>query len=294
MSPPLFRRCEAAATLTLVVSLLVAVVAGEAVAQDTADYFRANCKACHTIGGGPLSGPDLKDVTERKDREWLIRFMRDPKAVIDSGDEYAQKIWKDSREVYMPALPGVAERGEELLNLIEAESKLEQSQFKGLPVSDRPFTDEDRKKGRQIFLGMQRLEAGGAACISCHSMHDTPTLGGGRLVPEKSDLTQVFGQPEHRDRKAFSNWLADPPSPNMKAAFRDHRLTADEVHALVAYFEDASKRGTAAQPVVARIAFLLSGLAGAVVLIFSFDAIWKRRFHAVRRPLVDANATRGH
>ena len=27
-------------------------------AQDTDDYFRQKCFSCHTIGGGPLTGPD--------------------------------------------------------------------------------------------------------------------------------------------------------------------------------------------------------------------------------------------
>ena len=53
--------------------------------QDSPDFFRQNCMNCHTIGGGRLTGPDLKDVSQRKDREWLIGFMMNPKAYIDSG-----------------------------------------------------------------------------------------------------------------------------------------------------------------------------------------------------------------
>ena len=59
--------------------------------QDTTDYYRQNCMNCHTIGGGPLTGPDLKSVTERQDREWLVGFMQNPQAVIASGDPYALK-----------------------------------------------------------------------------------------------------------------------------------------------------------------------------------------------------------
>ena len=105
-------------------------------AQDTPDYFKQNCTNCHTIGGGPLTGPDLKNVLQRaqknkKNRAWLIRFMMNPKAVIDSGDPYAQQMYEKSRRVLMPTLPGLTrERAEKLLDLIEAESKLEKSQFK--------------------------------------------------------------------------------------------------------------------------------------------------------------------
>ncbi len=55
------------------------------------------------------------------------------------------------------------------------------------------------------FLAQQRLEAGGAACISCHSMHDVAALGGGRLGP---DLTNVYERLE--GRKALSAWLVAP------------------------------------------------------------------------------------
>ncbi len=123
-------------------------------AQDSPEFFRQNCMNCHTIGGGRLTGPDLKNVSQRKDREWLIGFMMNPKSSIDGGDPYALKIFEDSRKVPMPVLPGMTrERCENLLDLIDAESQLEESQFKGLQISDEPFTDADRDRGRKLFLG---------------------------------------------------------------------------------------------------------------------------------------------
>lgn len=53
----------------IVLLLLPAIAA----AQDAADFFRQNCVSCHTIGGGRLTGPDLKDVLTRKDRAWLTQ-----------------------------------------------------------------------------------------------------------------------------------------------------------------------------------------------------------------------------
>ena len=115
--------------------------------QDTPDYFRQNCLSCHTIGGGRLTGPDLKDVTQRKDRNWLASFMMNPRAVLDSGDAYALKLLEESRNVPMPTLPGLdRERADKLLDLIEAESKLDESQFRGLQISTRPFTDETKQE----------------------------------------------------------------------------------------------------------------------------------------------------
>jgi mono/diheme cytochrome c family protein len=75
--------------------------------EETIGFFRQNCTSCHTIGGGRLAGPDLKDVTTRKDRAWLVRFVLDPKGTIDSGDAYAQQIFREARGVYMQPIPGL-------------------------------------------------------------------------------------------------------------------------------------------------------------------------------------------
>lgn len=267
----------------IIASAILAIASSPSLrAQDTPDYFRQNCMSCHTIGGGRLTGPDLKDVTQRKDRAWLAAFMANPKAVIDRGDPYALKILEESRNIPMPTLPGLTkERLENLLNLIEAESKLETSQFKGLQLSSKPFTDADRALGRDIFLGYRILEAGGTSCISCHSMFDIPALGGGRLGP---DLTNIYER--LKGRRALSAWLMAPGTETMLPIFKNHPLNADEINALAAYFE-ASAGERAADPTVNRIALLLLGLTGSAVLIFSFDAIWKRRFQSVRRTLVN-------
>ena len=76
---------------------------GLSLAQETAAYFKANCASCHTIGGGRLTGPDLKDVVKRageagKDRDWLITYIQDPQRMINSGDPYATRLLQEARE----------------------------------------------------------------------------------------------------------------------------------------------------------------------------------------------------
>lgn len=266
----------------LVALLLLFGVSRLAFAQDTPDYYRANCMNCHTIGGGRLTGPDLKDVGKRKDAEWLMRFMQNPKAMIDSGDPYALKMADESRGVVMPTLPGMTRyRAEQILKLIEDESKLEKSQFEGIKVSSKPFTDADRTAGHSIFIGTQPLKKGGSACIACHSVHGLSALGGGRLGP---DLTKVYER--LKGRKSLSAWLMAPATETMQPIFKNRPLEAEEIHSLAAYFEDEAKYSEADSS-VNRMAFLLLGLGLATAAIFLFDVIWKKRFHAVRRPLVD-------
>ncbi len=263
---------------TLVAMALPAVAMG----QESARYFRANCMTCHTIGGGRLTGPDLKDVTKRKDKEWLIKFIQNPSAMIDSGDPYAAKLLEEARGVKMPVVAGMnAARAADMIALIEAESKLPESQFQGAKFSTKPFTDKDRATGRAIFVGSQKLKNGGTACNSCHSMYDLPAFGGGRLGP---DLTLVYER--LKGRKALSAWLISPATETMQPVFKDHPLEVEEINSLVAYFEEAAGH-TEANASVTRIAFLLSGLVLATAIIFLFDVLWKGRFRAVRRPLVE-------
>ena len=77
--------------------------------QDTPDYYRAHCMICHTIGGGRLTGPDLKDLSQRKDRDWLTAFILNPRAVIDSGDPYAVELFEQANRTLMPTVPGLSE-----------------------------------------------------------------------------------------------------------------------------------------------------------------------------------------
>lgn len=187
-SPHRSRHCGTAGLAVTLLAMLITLSAAS-FGQDTPDYYRANCMNCHTIGGGRLTGPDLKDVGERKDAEWLIAFMQNPRAVVESGDPYAAKLVDETPgRAIMPTPPAMTRyRAEQILKLIEAESQLEKSQFQGVKVSSKPFTDADRTVGRQIFTGARPLANGGAACNACHSMHDLSALGTRRWGPSHDD-----------------------------------------------------------------------------------------------------------
>ncbi len=257
-------------------------------AQEAADYFRQNCVSCHTIGGGRLTGPDLKGVTERQDRDWLARFIVTPQSVIDSGDPYAAKLLQEARGVVMPSVAGMTrERAESLLDLIETESRLEESQFVGLQMSDRPFTALDVATGRDLFTGVKPLAGGGPPCISCHTVKGLNMLGGGRLGV---DLTRVYERLE--GRRNLASWLFAPATPVMQPVFQKQPLETEEILALVALFEETAGGGGEDTP-VPLLTFFLFGLGGAIAGLLLLDSTWKNRFRAVRKPLVENRRLRG-
>ncbi len=264
---------------TLVISLLI--YSAFARGQQAADDYRQNCMSCHTIGGGRLTGPDLKNVSQRVDRGWLERFLADPRAMIESGDPYARQLAQEARGVIMPTVPGMTpQRIQALLDLIDEESKLEKSQFQGLKLDDRPFTEADVVLGRDMFVGLAPMKHGGSACISCHSVHGLSGFGGGRLAPDLTTVMERYG-----GRKTLSTWLTAPATPTMQSLYKPHPLDPAEVLSLVAYFQNTLQRNPE-DPSTARLNFVLLGLAGALLALALLDAIWNKRLKAVRRALV--------
>ena len=44
--------------------------------------FEMKCLACHSIAGGDKMGPDLHEVTTRRDEKWLTRWLKDPEGMV--------------------------------------------------------------------------------------------------------------------------------------------------------------------------------------------------------------------
>jgi mono/diheme cytochrome c family protein len=272
----------------MVVAAGVALTSSQNVAaQEAAPFFEQNCSVCHTIGGGRLVGPDLKDVTKQKNREWLEHFMQNPKAVIDSGDAYALQLRKDSNGMLMPTLPGLTpEMADKLVDLIEAESKLAVSRYVGAAAPAPAFTEEDLRVGTQIFSGDQRLGNGGPPCISCHTLGNLASLGGGRLGP---DLTLVYDR--LGGQRGVGAWLSAPPTPTMQSVFRGRPLRPEEIQALLAVFDDTPRKAKPAGT-SSLVQFFSAGLAGTALGLVLMGWVWRGRFRSVRRALV-SGAQRG-
>ncbi len=73
----------------------------EAQASVGEGIFNANCTQCHAVHE-KIVGPALKNVWQRwPSVEALTTFIKYPQKVIDSGDPYAQKLYKEYKQ-YMP------------------------------------------------------------------------------------------------------------------------------------------------------------------------------------------------
>ncbi len=81
-------------------------------AQDAAKgetIFTQNCKVCHAPTDEKIIGPGLKDITKRRDLAWLVKWIKNPAAVIASGDQYAVDLYAKYNKTQMTAFPGYGE-----------------------------------------------------------------------------------------------------------------------------------------------------------------------------------------
>lgn len=70
---------------------------------DTGKYlFGRQCIACHTIGRGDGLGPDLLGVTQRRDRQWLLRMIQKPDELLNQKDPIASALSKKYKGLRMP------------------------------------------------------------------------------------------------------------------------------------------------------------------------------------------------
>ncbi len=267
----------------MLLTLLIASLPANGFGQTVKEFFKVNCTSCHKLGGGRLIGPDLKNVLERKDRAWLTEFIMNPKAKIDAGDEYALKLQKEANGIIMITVPIDRKRAEELLDLIEAESKLETSEFAGTTAPLIPFTDSDVAHGVELFTGATRLKSGAPPCLSCHSTNGSGAAMGGNLGP---NLTQVSER--LMGREALTAWLSAPPTATMQSVFKPHPLETDEIHALVALFDKTAKSAPESGGIVLWMGVIFYGLGGTLVVLMAFGGFWSGRFRAVRRPMVNS------
>jgi len=74
-------------------------------AQDAAkgeSLFKSNCASCHALNK-KLVGPALSGVSERREEEWLLKWVKNSSALIKSGDPDAIAIFEEYNKSAMTA-----------------------------------------------------------------------------------------------------------------------------------------------------------------------------------------------
>ena len=257
--------------------------------------YQQKCVACHTIGKGQLVGPDLKGVTTKRDRAWLVRWIVEPDKMLAEGDALATQMLADFNNVPMPNLGVTQAESEAILAYLAAvpvattatPEVADNKAAETIVVSTTTVTPPVEKVvgdaviGKQLFVGQQNLANGAPACIGCHKNSDIGGLGGGTLGPDLTKAYSRFGKD-----MGLPGVLRSLPFPTMQGVFAKQPLTEDEVAHIGAFL--AQTDSLAEEPVNHLFVGIGLGLSflGFILINILISLIWKDRLTGVRIPLV--------
>jgi mono/diheme cytochrome c family protein len=237
--------------------------------------FQEKCTACHTVGGGPLVGPDLKGVTAKRPREWLEQWIAAPDAMLAKKDPIATELLSQWRNVPMPNQGLGASDVTAILAYLETAAAGEAA---SAPVQANP------EIGKNLFTGVTRFLNGGPPCMACHSVSGIGALGGGQLGPDLTGSGERYG-----GAAGLNAFIAGSPTPIMKNVWSQRPLTTEERASVVAFLGQA---GVIQRP--ASAIWQLAGLAalGLIVLLGIAGFTWQNRTrNGVWRPMVSEPTT---
>jgi cytochrome c2 len=206
-----------------------AQAAGPKFSPEAAATFGKRCTACHTYGKGIKVGPDLKGVTDRRKRDWLLKFIHGSSAVIKSGDPVATALFSEFKQQRMPDWVDLSDKQ---INDILDYISIGGPDIKPLDERDAAAAaPADLEKGRRLFYGEARLKYGAQACATCHSVQG---IRSGSLGPNLTDAYLRYQD------KALTLFLRQPCFRWDTGASEALYLTATESFALKAFLRNAA------------------------------------------------------
>lgn len=233
--------------------------------------FLQRCASCHTVGKGKLVGPDLKGVTERRDEPWLRSFIKNPQTLFDKKDKTALELLKEFG-IQMPASALSDNEIELTLQYIKTQS----GKGSGAGAPEKSIPQGKSEQGMALFTGSAKLQNGGPACISCHTISGLE-IPGGALGPELTKAGETYG------REGLLSVLKNIPFPTMQPLYSNRPLTDEETSDLTEFIVNVNA-SIPAKSFKSSI-FLLT--AGIIIFVAIMQAAWGGRLKNVRRTLVN-------
>ncbi len=245
--------------------------------------FQQKCSSCHTIGGGDLPmGPDLAGVTQRREHDWLVSFILNPKKMIDANDPVAVQLKQRFNDFIMPSMGITDQELEALLAYLASPAEAQHHALTEVPPAVTSVaetgTTGDPRRGEALFVGTAFFANGGAPCLACHGIAGAGLgkAAGASFGPDLTSLWENFGE------DGVLSVLESLPFPSMTPIYANRPLSHQEQLDLAAFLAEVNGRpaphisgGLARDVLLAGAVFLgLVGLFG------------QRRLQGVRQPLV--------
>jgi len=144
-------------------------------------WHKYDCIGCHTIlGNGSYFAPDLTKTAKQKPKDYLIKWLINPKAIKENAQ--------------MPVLGITQKEAEDLVALLEWVSRVDTNNWPPKPILATAMISGSKEltRGQRVYQDNN--------CSSCHSINGI----GGTVGPE---LTHVGSR---RDRKWIYEHFKNP------------------------------------------------------------------------------------
>lgn len=227
--------------VSLLAFLLFSLSSFNSNAQDQGkQLFEKNCQVCHKIGGGKLVGPELLGISQLREREWLVKFIRNSKELIDSGDKLAIQVYEENNKIPMQAFTNLSDAEiNSIIDYIDNWQPVQKKEFTVDVNKKDGFTETEIRRGERMFYGLIPFENGGtASCISCHYAKNTDSLN---WNPSAHDLAVAFVE---KNGMNIYESMSEPSSQVMEKAHKEYNLTGEEIYNISAFLSEFSQKET--------------------------------------------------
>lgn len=226
--------------------------------EDGAQLYQDHCASCHQPDGSGVPGafPPLAGNPNVTDPSYVAD-------VIQNGLSGPIDVLGETYDASMPAITSLSPAQIEAVSAYVV-NLAGQGEAPATTVPSGPI-EGDAVHGELLFIGSERLSAGGAACVSCHAA-GSYSQGGAGLGPDLTAVAARLG-----GAGGLTAWLADPPSVTMQPVFADRPLSDSEIADLTAYFT-----GLEGDTAAGTDWFIVLGLGGLLVLV-GVTALFARR-----------------
>ena len=215
--------------------------------------YMLKCMGCHTIGGGALSGPDLKASSGYPRHTVVDAIVRMEKNVGPMPPEEVQALTDFLLD------PSAAER-------------LKTQQQKAAMKEAASLEPASVDKGQALFFGRTAFQAGGIGCAACHQAGGR----GGNLAASLEDSFTRLGE------QSLLATTQNPGFPVMRAIYANHPVSKQEAVHIAKYLEEVSK--APADP--ANVPLHLAGLTGTVLVMVLLGRATHKRAAGTRARMV--------
>src|SRR5271157_660989 len=165
---------------------------------------RLNCQACHKLNGlePPMLGPDLSSVGYKVSREWIYKWLKEPRTVLDKDGNVVVNGIENEDETRMPKF---RLKDEEIVALTAFLSAQEAKPLGNHTINPAVVATWSRKPD---LLSQGELRFRQMMCTTCHSLAVTRAgetkLIGGDIGPELTKVGNKINEPW------LVSWLRNP------------------------------------------------------------------------------------